>query len=526
MALLAIFERHLCAVAQRVSTLSGGACPALRLGGPSIVRAAALLLTTSVLTGCALLGGRGVDGSAIRGVLEAEPIDQLHVGVYAIDLSSGRTLFSHNAHRKFIPASNQKILVTATAMSLFGPDYRFETDVWVSGETVGSFVEGDVVVVGSGDPTFSDRYWSSGSEALGAIADSLYARGIRHVGGSLVVDVAAWDSATVGPTWEVEDLRYGYGSTGGAFAVDEGELELIVSGGPSVGDPASVAWSPLGTSDFVRSEVTTSPADSSTRVRPDYLPESRVLVLEGRAEVGTVDTVSIAMRDPVRQSAAALARAVHEVGIEVEGGWRVEWTRHEPDEETCRQDNQVSCSMRRRLFRMQSPPVSEIAAGILEPSQNWMTEQTVRALGARFGDEGSWSEGIDVVEAFLVNEVGVRASDISARDGSGLSFYNLVTPRAIVTILTEMHRMPWAGEYRDAMAEPGEEGSTLANRLAGLEGRVFAKTGTISNVNSLSGYLVREDGQEVAFSILSNGSGMPASRVRRAIDDIVRALAR
>jgi D-alanyl-D-alanine carboxypeptidase/D-alanyl-D-alanine-endopeptidase (penicillin-binding protein 4) len=155
-----------------------------------------------------------------------------------------------------------------------------------------------------------------------------------------------------------------------------------------------------------------------------------------------------------------------------------------------------------------------------------MTEQTVRALGARYGDEGSWNEGIDVVEAYLVNEVGVRPSDISARDGSGLSFYNLITPRAIVRILTEMHQMPWAAEYRDAMAEPGEDGSTLENRLEGLEGRIFAKTGTISNVNSLSGYLVRENGHEIVFSILTNGSGLPSSRVRRAIDEIVHALAR
>ena len=491
---------------------------------PALQRAGSFLLMIA-LTGCAMLGGGGVDGSAIREVLQTEPIDQLHVGVYAIDLASGRTLFSHNAHRKFIPASNQKILVTATAMSLFGPDHRFRTDVWAAGEIVGSFVDGDLVVVGSGDPTFSDRYWTSGADALRAIADSLKSRGVRHVGGRLVVDVSAWDSATVGPTWEVEDLRYGYGSTGGAFAIDEGELDLVVSSGPSVGDPAPVSWSPLGTRDFVRSRLTTAPVDSATRVRPDYLPESRVLVLEGRVELGTVDTVSVAMRDPVRQSAASLARAVDDAGIEVEGGLRVRWTGDVPDQETCTHGNESACPGSQPLFSMYSPPVSTIVAGILEPSQNWMTEQTVRALGARYGDEGSWREGVDVVEAFLVNEVGVRPSDISARDGSGLSFYNLVTPRAIVRILTEMHQMPWAAEYRDAMAEPGEEDSTLENRLNGLEGRVFAKTGTISNVNSLSGYLVRDNGQEIAFSILSNGSGMPASRVRGAIDEIVRALA-
>jgi D-alanyl-D-alanine carboxypeptidase/D-alanyl-D-alanine-endopeptidase (penicillin-binding protein 4) len=89
-----------------------------------------------------------------------------------------------------------------------------------------------------------------------------------------------------------------------------------------------------------------------------------------------------------------------------------------------------------------------------------------------------------------------------------------------------MHLGPHAAAYRSALAEPGEEDSTLERRLPDLEGRVFAKTGTISNVNSLSGYLVRENGQEVVFSILTNGSGLPAPTVRRAIDDIVRGLAR
>ena len=170
--------------------------------------------------------------------------------------------------------------------------------------------------------------------------------------------------------------------------------------------------------------------------------------------------------------------------------------------------------------------MSEIVAGILKPSQNWMTEQVVRALGQSYGAEGSWEEGLGVVETFLVEEVGVRPSDLYARDGSGLSFYNLVTPRAIVSVLAEMHNSESASVFRGAMPAPGEEGSTLENRLEGLEGHLRAKTGTISNVNSLSGYLVRESGEEVAFSILSNGSGMPASRVRSAIDEIVRALAR
>ena len=385
-----------------------------------ILKVLALALAICSQVGCASAAGVGVGGvdrEAIDGILDAAPFDQMHFGVLAIDAQTGRTLFSRDGHRKFIPASNQKILVTATALSLLGPDYRYRTEVWRTGSPLGAFLEGDLVVLASGDPSLSDRYWDSGEAALSAIADTLRKGGLEHVAGSVFVDVSAWDSTSIGPTWEVADLPGRSAATGGAFAINEGEIELIVGAGSAVGLPASVVWSPLGSDDFVNSRLETSPPGSATRVRPSYLPESRQLVLEGRVEFGTVGT-------------------------------------------------------------------------------------------------------------FLTEQVGLDSLDIAPRDGSGLSAYNLVTPRALVRILQYMERGANAVTYRDALAEPGEEESTLERRLIDLEGRLFAKTGTISNVNSLSGYLVRVDGTEVIFSILSNGSGLPASRVRAAIDDVVRILAR
>ena len=493
-------------------------------------------VSLALLTGCATFN---VDGGAIDAVVETSPIDQLHMGILAVDAETGRVLYSHNAHRKFVPASNQKILVSATALSLLGPEWRFRTEIRASGLRVGSTLEGDLEVIASGDPSLSDRYWPSGTHALEALADTLRALGIERVTGSGIVDVSAWDSTTVGPTWEFEDLRYAYGSTGGAFAMDEGEIRAIVEAGPAVGAPALVRWSPIGTTDFVESRLVTVPEDSTTRVRPTYRPESRRLVLEGTVALGVVDTTTFASRDPVRQAVAALGAAVRRAGIDVEGGWSIRWTDDGVPASVAATEDDTGLGGFRdgsargaagpesvELAVFESPPLSELVAGILKPSQNWMTEQTVRALGARFGREGSWREGVGVMEAYLVNEVGVDPLDVSARDGSGLSAYNLVTPRAIVLILQEMRAGPFAEEFRLALARPGEEDSTLENRLHDLEGRVFAKTGTISNVNSLSGYLVRDDGREVIFSILTNGSGLPSSTVRAAIDDVVRGLAR
>jgi D-alanyl-D-alanine carboxypeptidase/D-alanyl-D-alanine-endopeptidase (penicillin-binding protein 4) len=282
----------------------------------------------------------------------------------------------------------------------------------------------------------------------------------------------------------------------------------------------------VGTSDYVRSRIITAERDSTTRVMAHYLPETGRLVLEGQIALGATDTLAFAQRDPVRQAAAALAEAVGRKGITTEAGLEVKWTPGESIGGTCLAGAVPQCPGARFIAAVVSPPLSALVADALGPSQNWIAEQITLTLGAERGARGSWEEGISVIEGFLVDEVGLDSLDVSARDGSGLSAYNLVTPRAIVGVLRYMAARHDAGVYKAAMAEPGEIDSTLEERLPDLRGRVFAKTGSISNVNSLSGYLVREDGSEVVFSILSNGSGLSTQDMRDTIDDVVRVLAR
>lgn len=462
---------------------------------------------------------------AVDRILDAPPYDQMHFGVLAVDAASGRILYARNAKRKFVPASNEKLLVTTTAWSVLGPDYRYQTALWRTGGEEDGTLEGDLVLVGTGDPTLSEPFWSSGQEALDALADSLTRAGVRRVAGGLVVDVSTWDSTTVGPTWEAEDLRHAYAATGGAFAIDRGELRIVARGGASPAEAPGLTWSPVGSPDFVTSQVVTAPADTTTRIRGSYLPESRKLVLEGRVRAGATDTVLVALRDPVRQAAAALYRTLKAHGVAFDSGWSVAWEPGVPLGGGCVTGSVPVCAGGTRVAGLTSPPLADIVEAILELSQNWMAEQLIRTLGATRGEQGSWSDGVTVVRTFLQNEMGVDSLDIAPRDGSGLSAYDLVTPRALVTILRAMAARPDGDRFRHALAEPSEKKSTLEDRLRGMEGRLFAKTGTISNVNSLSGYLVGNGGREVVFSILSNGSGLPSARVREAIDDVVRVLA-
>jgi len=499
-----------------------------RRGRGGILRLLTVLLAVLLpLTACA--GAPAAPpGPTPAGLLAEPPLDRVHLGVHVVEAATGRVVLSRNADRKFIPASNQKVLTTAAALDRWGPDHRFETALWAQGEVVGDTLAGDLVLAGSGDPTLSDRYHPSVQAALEALADSVRSAGVRRIRGRLVVDVTVWDSASVPGDWEVGDLTWSYGATGGAFAVGEGVVRAAVQGGTHPGEPARLlAWWPRGDPSFLRADLTTLPEDSSDTVRPFYLPESRALLLRGGVPAGQVDTLRMAVRDPVRQAAAALGRALASRGVRVEGGVNVRWPEEGAVDDPCAPPGE-GCPGARRVAALTSPSLLTIAQGILEPSQNWMAEQLLAALGAHQAgetEEGTRERGRAAVRAYVLG-LGADSMDVDPGDGSGLSVRNLVTPRALVRVLADMRSRPFGAGYRDALAEPGEEDSTLEDRLPTLSGRLFAKTGTISNVDALSGYLVREDGTELIFSILSNGSGLPSRVVRTAVDEVVEALAR
>jgi D-alanyl-D-alanine carboxypeptidase/D-alanyl-D-alanine-endopeptidase (penicillin-binding protein 4) len=292
--------------------------------------------------------------------------------------------------------------------------------------------------------------------------------------------------------------------------------------------------------------MTVAPGEP-TEIVSSFLPESRRWVVTGSVLVGEKQTLTLAARDPVRLAAGALARALEESGIALEGGVQIEWG--EQGDATTPGANSTapggdaiaggeSGSARNvggpggdgttallRIAGLTSPPLAEVMHVLLDTSQNWMTEQLVRTLGAELGEGGSWREGFRVIEGHLALEVGIDSLDLHMEDGSGLSAYNLLTPRAVVRILAHAQSRPWGDSFRTSLPTPGRTGGTLDGRLPGLAGRLHAKTGTIMNVNSLSGYLVTNEGRELIFSILTNGSNLPAARVRERMDALVTELA-
>lgn len=460
-------------------------------------------------------------------VVANPPLHRAHLGIVVFDPVGQRTLYEWNGERHFVPASNEKLWPTAAALHLLSPDFRYRTPVRALGLDARSGVARALVVVGQGDPTFSSRFHPGDWAVLDSLARRVQAQGVKTVTGPLVVDASAFDDATIPGTWTLGNLNTPSAPPTGAFAVAEGIFQIRVSPGTVPGAPGSVvAEAPPGLIPIRNGTITTEADSAPPRLEVRRGPWSDTVEVRGRIPAGAGPrTLRVPMTDPVRFAAHALAEALARQGVLLEGGVRVV---RSPEEAKALREGRLQeedpPSPIAELTVWESPPLREIVANILAPSQNWMAEQLVRTLGAERGERGSWREGIRVTMEFLVGAVGIDSTALVLQDGSGMSHQNLVTPRAVVQLLNFARSAPWGGDFRAALAAPGKPG-TLSNRLVPLQGRLEGKTGTLNSVNALSGYLRTGGGRELIFSILSNASGLGGGPVVAAIDLLVTALA-
>jgi serine-type D-Ala-D-Ala carboxypeptidase/endopeptidase (penicillin-binding protein 4) len=449
--------------------------------------------------------------ASIDSIVQAPPLHRTAWGILLQDAASGTVLYSRNPQQLFIPASNMKLMVATTALGRLGPDWRYRTEL-LAGGRAGNHAE-VVFVAGAGDPTWSVRFYDDVAAPFDSMAAIVAVAGIRTVG-TLVLDLSRFRHEPIHPTWEVSDLPGVFAPPVEAFAAAEGTFRLALTGGlvpGSAGTAAVVA--PLRQP--VHATVITDTAGARAAVSVDFLARRDTIYLTARVGAGAADTLTLAVTRPAESAAAALVTALQRWGVSADG---VRLVRDSSDAEAMRQGLV-------HLGALTSAPMSRTVAATLQPSQNWISEQVLKTLGAEFAGEGSWRAGNEVVRRYLVDEVGIDSTAFLLRDASGMSAQNLMTPTAAVAMLGHGARL-WGAEWRAAMAQPGLSGTTLAGRLLPLEGRVFAKTGTITNVNSLSGHFIAADGREYLFSILSNASGVPAAAVRAAIDDVVLTMAR
>src|SRR5712692_8320864 len=364
-------------------------------------------------------------------LLGAMPTSKGEWGLLILDAESGETLYEQNADKYFVPASNMKLFTTALALAKLGPDFRFHTTLETPG-TISSegVLNGDLVLVGRGDPNLSNRKFpyelkeefdGPPEKALVELADALVAKGVKEISGDVFGDDSYFLRERYPNGWEIGDMVWEYGAAISAIVVDDNTVALTLTPGEQAGNPVQAALTPT-TPDFtVENDVTTSAAD----VKPDLTlmrePGSNLVVVKGSLPAKSAPRkLVLAIEEPAQHAAALLKRLLEERGVKVAGGSRA---RH--DHAELGGDPVV-------LAEHVSVPLGDAVKLINKVSQNLHAEMLLRTVARQSGAWATPDELMKIPADFYAT-AGISPGDVIQTDASGLSRHDLVTPRAIVT---------------------------------------------------------------------------------------------
>ena len=467
-------------------------------------------------------GGAGVSRPSVHhalatrltALLEGAEAEPALWAVFVRSLDSGDVLFAHQADRLVMPASTLKIITLAVAAERLGWDYRYETRLLSAAPLVDGVLRGDLIVRGTGDPTIHTNA-EDGVPVFDVWAETLLDSGITAIDGRVIGDDDLVEDAAPGFGWSWDDLPYGYATPGGALQHRDNVVLVTVYPGSVAGENAVIEVRPTTSGMQVVNRVETVFPEGETELALKRTPDGALEVLGAVPASAAPVFRTASVQNPTVFFVRALRQTLVTRGITVSGD------AVDLDEV----DATVAGDALRVLAIHRSPPLSDIAGTLMRVSQNLYAETLLRTLDQdrrpRTADAGR-DVMRDVLESW-----GIGPSRVIVADGSGLSRYNYITARTLVDVLQRMHDDPrHAVSFRATLPVAARSG-TLATRLAGTSaaGNVHAKTGSMSNVRALSGYLTSADGEALAFAVLANHFSGPASPILTLIDRVVEELA-
>lgn len=466
----------------------------------------------------------------------------LEPGIFAVkivSLDTGDVIFEQSANKFVRPASNMKLYTVAAALDRLTPDYHFITSVYAKEKADKGTVKGDLIIYGRGDPSIAARF-NNGDyfKGINDLADRIVAAGVKRVKGDLVGDESYFNGAPLGSGWEWNDLQWAYGAQVSALTVNDNGIDLTVKPGEKVGAPVVITTGPPATSFLtISNRATTSARGSKSDLQIYRALGANNLELSGSIPLGDNGwTGSVAIPDPALAFVSMLRDALTKRSVKIDGRVRTVSLRS-GDSIVLRIPAGLqalpglSKESPVEIASLSSPAFNSIAAQTLKPSQNQYTELILRTLGRTqpiLTDPLTRDDeelGLSVVKDFL-RQAGVGENEIALNDGSGLSRNDLISANTTVQLLTFMAKHKYFAQFRDALPIAGVDG-TLRTRMRGTpaEGNLRAKTGSLSSVASLSGYVTTAAGEHLVFSMMLNNYPDAGALRRDSIDAIAVLLA-
>ena len=437
-----------------------------------------------------------------------------------VTTADGRELVAIAPDQRFIPASNTKMFSTAVAFaSLSGLDRPDAS----GGAAVQLQMNGrgapDVILSGNGDARLSSAP-DCVANCLAALADAI-AKRARRVG-DVIGDDSLFPDQRWSPGMSWNNIPSAYGTGTSALTLDDNEIPLRITPG-SAGKPPSFELS----IPYYRIEnQAITVAEAKTDLTVDRLPFERTILLRGKIAANeNPEVIRLGIDDPAHYAAWRFKTLLEARGVKVSGEIG---TRHRQFARTDDPDERVEAPPARpprpaALAQLTPPPLAEDLTTINKVSQNLHAELMLRRVGLIEGT-GSIEDGQARIEAMLAR-AGVPRTAYDFSDGSGMSTYNRVAPRGMVIFLRWAAAQPWGAAWRSTFPVGGIDG-TLSKRFRGtpLQGRIFAKTGTINATNALSGYMIAASGRTLFFSAFAND--VPEDvKAREAIDGALQLIA-
>ncbi len=459
----------------------------------------------------------------VSAIVKRHPMRTAQLGVAVIEVRTGRRIFMRQAEHEFAPASNFKLLDAATALAYLGAGFRYHTELLARGPVSGGVLNGDLILVGGGDPVLTRG-------DVRAAAAAVKAAGIQTVGGSVLADGAIFDGQRYGSGWAWDDMPYYYQPPIQALAVDEGTVGVTAAPGTSVGAAVSTALERDPGSMSIFSTATTSAAHGPSDVDCFRSPGSTTITIVGHVRLGSRPEVfRCAVEDANEDAVAILRQALQDAGVTAgvspRGPAPANIARDVADDGPAPPPVAVRYPGATTVWEHASPTVAELIKRMMPPSDNFIAEHLFKMLPlAAWGRRGSFEGGAAVERRFIAS-LGFSPDTIDNGDGSGLSQGDRITPLDIAALLRWEATSKGGGAFVHSLAKAGING-TVRKHLRGTDavGRVLAKDGYIWHVSTFSGYAQSKRHGTIVFSVMFNDANGSLKPFLRSEDEIVKAI--
>ncbi len=458
------------------------------------------------------------------------------LGIMAVTYG-GDTLAMKDSRAKLLPASNMKLISTGLALNELGPDFRFETKIAVDGDVVDGVLNGNVYIVGGGDPTI-------GSQDSIAVEDVplfeewygiLTSAGIKKINGYVIGDGRFFEGQIDNATWQYEDLGTYYGAGGDGLSFYINQQDISVAPGAAVGDAvaAEVAYPEVPWMRWTFTCTTGKPGTGDelylyntdlapiAELRGTYGVDSRPKTLECSNKYGAL-TCAHYFNKFLGTHGLAAAKGVAD--LDVLGNIRIDPL---SGETLCAAPHQDSLTVLGSTF---SPSLKRIARITNYRSDNFYAETMYKIVGKMLTGS-SLADSCHTAQNEAFERLGLSGKGIQVMDGSGLSRKNYISPEFFCSFLKAMVESGCFEDYLDVLGQPGRCESyayRLANEDVALKDRIYMKSGSMNGVRCFSGYIIPTTGRPedtIIFSIMSNNYTGSGSKLSRQIDKIIALLA-